>query len=71
MTVSCCRFYGIATVFATPDLPSATVLSAMSYGFWNLFAGFIAPWAVRHPPTLMLPLFGIPCQAFIFKLECK
>ncbi|KAK9794008.1 hypothetical protein WJX73_008792 [Symbiochloris irregularis] len=38
-------FYGIATVFLTPDLPSATVLSAMSYGFWNLFAGFLAPWA--------------------------
>ena len=27
-------FYGIATVFMTPDLPSAAVLSAMSYGFW-------------------------------------
>ena len=42
-----CRADGIATVFATPDLPSATVLSAMSYGFWNLFAGFIAPLSVR------------------------
>lgn len=42
-------FYGIATVFATPDLPSATVLSAMSYGFWNLFAGFILPLSVRLP----------------------
>ncbi|KAK9866038.1 hypothetical protein WJX84_006833 [Apatococcus fuscideae] len=43
ITLNILTFYGIMSVFITPDVAMASVLSGTFYGLWNLFAGFLIP----------------------------